>query len=354
LNEVSAANKVYDELVTEALPARQRYLSQITKSFTLLILFVIMIVFSLYGGTSFFNARNLNDIIIDSSQLVVLSVGMTFVIIAAGIDLFVGSVLILSSVVAAKVTIALSGTPQDIANFQFPTQHIGIPVGLLARVATGLLCGIFNGVLITRLRVPAFIVTLGMLGIALGLGQEYSNNDANVAAQITAARLQSDPDLAGIFGTNLFSAQGAAAALREQGLQGQGKMVGYDAGPTQVQDLRSEVVDLLIAQHPGDIGEIAVQLLHDFLTTGEPLDPNDYVTGATIVTRDNIDDPGSRDTSMSRTAPTTRLPTRCRCRRHRPRRPPRRSLKVCLRPHGRRGSYGSRRPLDKTPPPDVQ
>jgi ribose transport system substrate-binding protein len=123
------------------------------------------------------------------------------------------------------------------------------------------------------------------------LGQEYSNNDANVAAQLTAARLQSDPDIAGIFGTNLFSAQGAAAALREQGLQGKVKMVGFDAGPTQVQDLRSEVVDLLIAQHPGDIGEIAVQLLHDFLTTGEPLDPKDYVTGATIVTRDNIDDP---------------------------------------------------------------
>ena len=123
------------------------------------------------------------------------------------------------------------------------------------------------------------------------LGQEYDNDDANVAAQITSARLQSDPDLAGIFGTNLFSAQGAAAAVREQGLQGKVKIVGFDAGPTQVQDLRSEVVDLLIAQHPGDIGEIAVQLLHDFLTTGEPLDPKDYVTGATIVTRDNIDDP---------------------------------------------------------------
>jgi len=123
------------------------------------------------------------------------------------------------------------------------------------------------------------------------LGQEYDNDDANIAAQITAARLQSDPDLSGIFGTNLFSAQGAAAAVREQGLQGKVKIVGFDAGPTQVQDLRSEVVDLLIAQHPGDIGEIAVQLLHDFLTTGEPLDPKDYVTGATIVTRDNIDDP---------------------------------------------------------------
>jgi ribose transport system substrate-binding protein len=123
------------------------------------------------------------------------------------------------------------------------------------------------------------------------LGQEYDNDDANLAAQITAARLQSDPDLSGIFGTNLFSAQGAAAAVREQGLQGKVKIVGFDAGPTQVQDLRSKVVDLLIAQHPGDIGEIAVQLLHDFLTTGEPLEPKDYVTGATIVTRDNIDDP---------------------------------------------------------------
>ena len=63
---------------------------------------------------------------------------MTFVIIAAGIDLSVGSVLILSSVVAAQVTIALSGTPQDIANFEFPTQHVGIPIGLAAGVATGL------------------------------------------------------------------------------------------------------------------------------------------------------------------------------------------------------------------------
>lgn len=123
------------------------------------------------------------------------------------------------------------------------------------------------------------------------LGQEYCNDDANVAAQITSARLQSDPDLAGIFGTNLFAAQGAAAAVREQGRTGEVKMVGFDAGPTQVQDLRSEVVDLLIAQHPGDIGEIAVQLIVDYLNSGEAPDPKELVTGATIVTRDNIDDP---------------------------------------------------------------
>ena len=48
---------------------------------------------------------------------------------------------------------------------------------------------------------------------------------------------------------------------------------------------------MLIAQHPGDIGEVAIQLLHDFLTTGDPPDPKELVTGATIVSRDNIDDP---------------------------------------------------------------
>jgi ribose transport system substrate-binding protein len=123
------------------------------------------------------------------------------------------------------------------------------------------------------------------------IGEEFCNNDANLAAQIVGAKLQSDPDLAGIFGTNLFSAQGAAAGVREQGKTGVVKVVGFDAGPQQVQDLNSNVVDLLIAQHPGEIGEVAIQLLHDYLTTKEPLDPKKYVTGATIVTRENIADP---------------------------------------------------------------
>ncbi len=186
---MSSASDAYDELVTEVLPARQRYLSRISRSFTLVILLIIIAIFALRAGTSFLNARNLNDIIIDSSQLVVLTVGMTFVIITAGIDLSVGSVLILSSVVAAKVTIAFSGTPEDIARFEFPTQHIGIPVGLAAGVLTGLLCGVINGVLATRLQMPSFIVTLGMLGMALGLGQLLSGGTSvpNVPPDVQTA-----------------------------------------------------------------------------------------------------------------------------------------------------------------------
>lgn len=123
------------------------------------------------------------------------------------------------------------------------------------------------------------------------LGQEFSNNDPIQAAAIASARLQSDPDLAGIFGTNLFAAQGAAAGIREQGKQGQIKVVGFDAGPTQVQDLRSEVVDILIAQHPGDIGTTALQMAVDYLNTKTEPNPNKITTGYTAITRENIQDP---------------------------------------------------------------
>ncbi len=122
------------------------------------------------------------------------------------------------------------------------------------------------------------------------VGEEFCDNDANKAAAIVSAKLQSDPDLNGVFGTNLFSAQGAAAGVREQGKTGTVKVVGFDAGPQQVQDLKSEVVDMLIAQHPGEIGEVAVQLISDYLKNGS-VDPKKYVTGATIVTRDNLESP---------------------------------------------------------------
>ena len=109
---MSSAGETFDELATNVVPPWQRALNQTSRQFTPIILLIIVAVFGLLEGTRFFNIRNFNDIVIDSSQLVVLTVGMTFVIITAGIDLSVGSVLILSSVVAAQVTIALSGTPR--------------------------------------------------------------------------------------------------------------------------------------------------------------------------------------------------------------------------------------------------
>ena len=123
------------------------------------------------------------------------------------------------------------------------------------------------------------------------IGQDYCDDDANKAAELMNAKIQAEPDLKGVFGTNLFSAQGAAAGIRQQGKQGQIRVVGFDAGPTQVNDLRTEVVDILIAQHPADIGITGLTLMVEYLRTGEEPSPNKLNTGYTVVTRDNIEDP---------------------------------------------------------------
>jgi len=89
------------------------------------------------------------------------------------------------------------------------------------------------------------------------VGREYSNNKPEVAAAKTKAALQKNPDLKGIFGTNLFSAEGAASGVRESGAKV--KIVGFDAGPKQVEDLKDGTVQALIAQKPADIGAQGVE-----------------------------------------------------------------------------------------------
>lgn len=146
----------------------------VVNSFTLLILAVIVLAFAALQGTRFLNLGNFNNIAIDASQLLLLTVGVTFVIITAGIDLSISSILVLSAVVAARLMVTLAGTPQQVAAYEFPNQAVAIPVGLIAALVTGLACGIVNGVVVTRLKLPPFIVTLGTLGIFLGFAQILS------------------------------------------------------------------------------------------------------------------------------------------------------------------------------------
>lgn len=135
------------------------------------ILTFLIVVFTILNGTAFLNFGNFVNIAVDASVLLLLAVGMTFVIITAGIDLSVGSVLVLSSVVGGQVMVALSGTSEQVQAYQFPNQAVGIPAGIAAALLTGLACGLVNGLLITKLKMQPFIVTLGTLGIALGLAQ---------------------------------------------------------------------------------------------------------------------------------------------------------------------------------------
>ena len=109
---------------------------------------------------SFATANNLFNITRNFTFVAVIALGMTIVIITGGIDLSVGSVLVLCSMILAV------------------TMHAGfnIYVGVAAALATSLIVGAINGTLIAYLGLPPFVATLGMLSIARSLAMVASNN----------------------------------------------------------------------------------------------------------------------------------------------------------------------------------
>ncbi len=118
------------------------------------------------------------------------------------------------------------------------------------------------------------------------VGQDYSQDQPDKAAAIVKAQLARNPDLKGIFATNLFSAEGAATGLREAGKQDTVKIVGFDAGPKQVKDLQDGLIQALVAQKPADIGAQGVQQAVAALK-GEPT-KKQIGTGSVILTQDNL------------------------------------------------------------------
>lgn len=121
------------------------------------VLMAIFVAFALREPDAFFTVSNIRNMLIDASILLVVAVGMTFVITTAGIDLSVGSVVVFSSVVSAKLMESMGGEGWDVAL-----------AGLGLALAAGLGWGIVNGVLVAKARIPPLIVTLGTLGMALG------------------------------------------------------------------------------------------------------------------------------------------------------------------------------------------
>jgi len=118
---------------------------------TLVGLALLVILLSLLTP-HFLSVSNLLNVMEQTSINAVIAVGMTFVILSGGIDLSVGSVLALAGVVLASALRAGATMP------------LSIPAG----VGAGAVCGLVNGLLITRGRLPAFIATLGMMSIARG------------------------------------------------------------------------------------------------------------------------------------------------------------------------------------------
>jgi ribose/xylose/arabinose/galactoside ABC-type transport system permease subunit len=113
----------------------------------------------------FLNAQNLAQLAKDTSFIAIMAVGMSIVIIAGGIDLSVGAIYALASVVGALVLRHYS--PGGAAGAATP--WLGIGLGAMAAVGTAALCGLLNGGLIVALRVHPFIITLGAMAILRGI-----------------------------------------------------------------------------------------------------------------------------------------------------------------------------------------
>ena len=118
------------------------------------------------------------------------------------------------------------------------------------------------------------------------LGQQYDNDDPAEAASIVSATLAKNPDLKGIFAANVFSAEGAATALTQAGKLGKVKIVGFDASPKQVQDLKQGLVQALVAQEPATIGKDGVDQALDALN-GKPTTKK-IGTDFKVITQDNL------------------------------------------------------------------
>ncbi len=124
------------------------------------------------------------------------------------------------------------------------------------------------------------------------IGVQYSHNDPATAARLITAALAKDPDIIGVFATNTFAAAGTGTGIRQASKQNQVKIVGFDAGPDQVKQLKDGTVQGLIAQDPYQIGVDGVDQAVAALK-GTAVEAK-IQTGFHLLTKDNIDGDGAK------------------------------------------------------------
>ena len=161
LEGAAVAVASFEEDHPGAVRRLQHFFHQNPTSIPAIILVLSVLVFGLMTGGKFFGALNLSLILTQVTLIALLGTAQTLVIVTAGIDLSVGAIMVLSSIVMGKLGVDY-GVP--------------VPIAFAAGILTGTACGFFNGVLITKLRLPPFIVTLGTWSIFAALVTLVSNS----------------------------------------------------------------------------------------------------------------------------------------------------------------------------------
>src|SRR6202795_2177326 len=154
--------------------ARFSLLSRLTsrQTFWVLVAVCLACIFLSFATNSFATSNNIFNVARNFTFVAIIALGMTIVIITGGIDLSVGSVLCLCSMVLA---VTMHGDIQW-GSVTICAGGCSIYTGITVSILTALIVGAFNGVLIAYVGMPPFVVTLGMLSIARSLAMVASNN----------------------------------------------------------------------------------------------------------------------------------------------------------------------------------
>ena len=229
----------FDVSAKSPLRKLQHFLHANPTAVPAIVLLLAVAAFSLIVGSRFLSAFNLSLIIQQVTIIGVIGIAQTLIVITAGIDLSVGAIMVLCSVIMGKLAVMV-GLPA--------------PIALIVGIAAGAGCGAVNGVLVTRLKLPPFIVTLGTLNIFFALNLWYSHSET-----IRAQDIEATAPLLQAFGGTYARTEGlaeriAACTGRETALVGEldGRMVGFafvevriaigDASP------RAELTDLFVLE----------------------------------------------------------------------------------------------------------
>ena len=123
------------------------------------------------------------------------------------------------------------------------------------------------------------------------VGVDYCMDVQQKAMDQVSAALQKNPDIVGIFGANVFSAQGAYQAVVNAGLTGAVKVASWDATETLIAALKAGQVDLVLAQKPAEIGSLGVEWAVKYMTDKSVPPGKKVIPGFEFFTKDNVDDP---------------------------------------------------------------
>ncbi|MFM0012897.1 ABC transporter permease [Paraburkholderia sediminicola] len=148
-------------LKVPASQSRSAHMRDIYRRYGIVAVLIVLCIVLSFANQYFLTLGNIADILRQTSINGILAVGMTYIVLTAGIDLSVGSTLALAGIISASLVTG-------------PHPH-GAAFGLAAGLAVGAAVGAINGLLVARLSIPPFVATLGMLSAARGLTYIYND-----------------------------------------------------------------------------------------------------------------------------------------------------------------------------------